>query len=103
MLPYFRKVERDLDFDGPLHGKDGPVAISRVPVSAWPGFTRAVAAALEGMGYANIEDQNARFEDGWFPMALSNDRTRRVVDGDGLSRRAAPARARTSRSAPTRP
>jgi 5-(hydroxymethyl)furfural/furfural oxidase len=24
VLPYFRKLENDLDMDGPLHGKDGP-------------------------------------------------------------------------------
>lgn len=83
VLPYFRKAERDLDFDGPLHGKDGPIAISRVPESTWPGFTRAFAAALEGAGYANIADQNARFEDGWFPMALSIDGTQRITTAMG--------------------
>ena len=25
VLPYFKKVERDLDFDGPYHGKDGRI------------------------------------------------------------------------------
>ena len=29
VLPYYRKLESDLDFDGALHGKDGPVPIRR--------------------------------------------------------------------------
>ena len=27
VLPYYRKLESDQDFDGALHGKDGPVPI----------------------------------------------------------------------------
>ncbi len=92
VLPYFRKAETDLDFDGELHGKHGPIAISRVPVETWPGFTRATAEACTRAGYANIEDQNARFEDGWFPMALSNDRTHRVTTAMGYLDRATRAR-----------
>ena len=77
VLPYFRKLESDLDFKGPLHGNDGPIAISRVPEGDWPGFTRAAAEAFAAAGYTNIKDQNARFEDGFFPVALSADRTQR--------------------------
>jgi 5-(hydroxymethyl)furfural/furfural oxidase len=77
ILPYFRKLESDLDFQGPLHGTDGPIAISRVPESDWPGFTRAAAEAFAAAGYTNIADQNGRFEDGFFPVALSADRTQR--------------------------
>ena len=38
VLPYFRKLERDLDFDGPYHGKDGPITIRRYPTADWTGF-----------------------------------------------------------------
>jgi 5-(hydroxymethyl)furfural/furfural oxidase len=31
VLPYFRKVERDLDFDGPFHGRDGRIPVRRIP------------------------------------------------------------------------
>lgn len=78
VVPYFRKLERDLDYDGPLHGKDGPIAISRVFASEWPGFTRAAAAAFAARGYVDIADQNACFDDGWFAMALSTNRSQRV-------------------------
>ena len=30
VLPYFRKIERDIDFDGPLHGSDGRIPVRRV-------------------------------------------------------------------------
>lgn len=78
VLPYFRKLETDMDYDGPLHGKDGPIAISRVPEREWPGFTRAAAAAFTASGYRNIGDQNAVFEDGWFPMSLTTNRRQRI-------------------------
>ena len=29
-LPYFRKIETDRDFSGPLHGTDGPLTIRRI-------------------------------------------------------------------------
>jgi 5-(hydroxymethyl)furfural/furfural oxidase len=78
MLPFFRKVERDLDFGGPLHGSDGPIPVHRIPREKWPGFSRAVFAAAIAAGYPDIADQNARFEDGVFPQTLSNDGTHRV-------------------------
>ena len=34
VLPYFKKVERDLDFDGPWHGKDGRIPVRRIPQRA---------------------------------------------------------------------
>lgn len=77
VLPYFRKLENDLDYEGPMHGRDGPITVSRVHESQWPGFTRAAAAAFEASGYSNIGDQNGRFDDGWFPMTLSTDRKQR--------------------------
>lgn len=78
VLPYFRKLENDLDYEGPLHGREGPITVSRVQESQWPGFTRAAAAAFEASGYSNIGDQNGRFDDGWFPMALSTNRKQRI-------------------------
>src|SRR5262245_36055032 len=47
VLPYFRMLERDLDFDGPLHGASGPIPVRRHRRDEWPGFCRAVAAAVE--------------------------------------------------------
>ncbi len=94
VLPYFRKLETDLDFDGPLHGKDGPIAISRVPENEWPGFSRAIGAALTERGYSNIGDQNACFDDGWFPLGLSANRRQRVSAAMGYLDAAVRSRAK---------
>jgi 5-(hydroxymethyl)furfural/furfural oxidase len=78
VLPYFRRLETDLDFDGPLHGKDGPIRIRRLPRSVWPGFTRAVAETLTRRGFSYAEDQNGSFGEEQFPIAISNAENRRV-------------------------
>lgn len=78
VLPYFKKVERDLDFDGPLHGKDGRIPVRRIMPDAWPGHPLALAEALEQAGYKYLPDQNGVFEDGYFPIAISNEQERRV-------------------------
>ncbi|WP_263144942.1 GMC family oxidoreductase N-terminal domain-containing protein [Pseudomonas sp. RIT-PI-AD] len=78
VLPYFRKVERDLDFDGPLHGDAGRIPVRRIFPEAWPGHPKAVARALDEAGYRYLPDQNGVFEDGYFPIAISNQDERRV-------------------------
>jgi len=40
VLPFFKKVERDLDFDGPYHGKDGRIPVRRIPPEHWTGHAR---------------------------------------------------------------
>ena len=78
VLPYFRKLESDLDFDGPMHGKDGPLPIRRVAKPNWPPFGIAVGEAFAASGVPFRQDQNAEFEDGIFPPAFSNRNDRRV-------------------------
>ena len=78
VLPFFRKLERDMDFDGPYHGKDGPVSVRRIFPDLWPGYATAAAEAFRLQGYQYREDQNAAFEDGYFPITISNLYDRRV-------------------------
>lgn len=78
VLPYFRRLERDIDFDGPLHGRDGPVPIRRILPERWPPFARAVGRAFERSGLPHRLDQNGEFEDGIFPTAFANLDDRRV-------------------------
>ena len=78
VLPYFRKLETDLDFDGALHGKDGPIPIRRISQPNWPPFGAAVGAAFAESGVPFRRDQNTEFEDGIFPPAFSNRNDRRV-------------------------
>src|SRR5882672_2201835 len=39
VLPYYCRQERDMDFDGPMHGKTGPIPVRRIFPEVWPGFT----------------------------------------------------------------
>ena len=77
MLPYLKKLERDLDFDGPLHNKSGNIPIRRVFPDNWAGFTKSVLKVTEN-DYPYQPDYNGSFEDGSFPLPLSNEDNRRV-------------------------
>jgi 5-(hydroxymethyl)furfural/furfural oxidase len=78
VLPYFKKVERDLDFDGPYHGKDGRIPVRRIPEKHWTRHSLAVAEACKQAGYAFLPDQNGEFVDGYFPVTHSNAAEQRV-------------------------
>ena len=78
VLPYFRKVERDLDFDGPFHGKDGCIPVRRIPQEHWTGHARAVAEACKLAGYVFLPDQNGEFVEGYFAVTHSNQAEQRV-------------------------
>jgi 5-(hydroxymethyl)furfural/furfural oxidase len=78
VLPYFRKVERDLDFDGPLHGKDGRIPVRRIPQAHWTAHAQAVAEACRLAGYPFLPDQNGEFVEGYFPVTHSNRDEQRV-------------------------
>jgi 5-(hydroxymethyl)furfural/furfural oxidase len=78
VLPYFRKVERDLDFDGPFHGKDGRIPVRRISREHWTGHSQAVAAACKLAGYDFLPDQNGEFVEGYFPVTHSNQAEQRV-------------------------
>jgi 5-(hydroxymethyl)furfural/furfural oxidase len=78
VLPFFKKVERDLDFDGPYHGKDGPIPVRRIPPEHWTGHAKAAAEAFKTKGFKFIPDQNGEFVDGYFPVTHSNAEERRV-------------------------
>jgi 5-(hydroxymethyl)furfural/furfural oxidase len=78
VLPYFKKVERDLDFDGPFHGKEGRIPVRRIFPDLWNGHAKAAAEAFAAAGFAYLPDQNGEFKDGYFPIAISNAYDRRV-------------------------
>ena len=79
VLPYFRKLERDIDFEGPLHGNSGPLPIRRIFQDHWAEHAKAVAAGFEDMGFRYLPDQNGEFADGYHPLAISNLYDRRVT------------------------
>ena len=72
VLPFFRKLENDQDFAGPMHGAEGPLPIRRVPFDQWPGQAKAFSAALAADGLPLLRDQNGEFQDGHYPITISN-------------------------------
>jgi len=78
VLPYFRKLESDRDFDGPLHGKDGPLPIRRVPRSAWPPLALAIEQYCRSRSIPFVADLNGDFRDGYGAVPMCNTETRRA-------------------------
>jgi 5-(hydroxymethyl)furfural/furfural oxidase len=72
VLPFYRKLECDLDFDGELHGKDGPVPIRRTAREDWAPLARAVHAFAQERQIPFIADMNADFRDGHGAVPMSN-------------------------------
>jgi 5-(hydroxymethyl)furfural/furfural oxidase len=87
VLPYFRKVERDMDFDGEYHGKEGRIPVSRIFPTLWNGHAKASGEAFADAGYKFLPDQNGLFEDGYFPVTSSNVYERRVSAAVGYQGR----------------
>ena len=56
VLPHFRAIETDLDFDGPLHGSDGPILVRRV--AEFDGCTASFVRSVTEFGYAWVPDLN---------------------------------------------
>lgn len=80
VLPYFRRLETDLDFDDEFHGRDGPVPIRRyredelVPVQA------AFVQAMRALGYPETPDNNHPQSTGLGPHPMNKQgRTRMSV------------------------
>ena len=78
VLPYFKKIERDMDFDGPYHNQSGRIPVRRIFPEQWNGFSKGAGAAFEAAGFAYLPDQNGEFRDGYFPITSSNAYERRV-------------------------
>jgi 5-(hydroxymethyl)furfural/furfural oxidase len=83
VLPYFNKLERDLDFSGPLHGNAGPIPIRRTPCGEWAPFSMAVGRAISRRGFRSFSDYNADFGEGQSSMPMANLPDRRVSASSG--------------------
>lgn len=56
VLPHFRAIENDLDFDTAVHGSDGPITVRRV--SEFDGCTASFVSAAMAAGHPWIADLN---------------------------------------------
>ena len=58
VLPFFRKMESDLDIQDDFHGADGPMPVRRRQSAAWPDIQRAFYDACLQAGFGATEDTN---------------------------------------------
>jgi choline dehydrogenase-like flavoprotein len=94
MLDAFLRVEDDLDYGGDgLHGKGGPLPLSRVPVAELAPLDRAMGAALVDLGYPQCDDYHALDATGVSRIALTMRDGHRVSTNDAYVE---PARARAN-------
>lgn len=92
VLPYFRKLEDDLEFgDKPYHGKDGPIPVFRAPLEKWGNVDRALREAGLDLGYPWDPDLNAPTGSGVATYAINSRDGKRVSVNDGYLE---PARSR---------
>lgn len=59
VLPYFRRLETDLDFTSAFHGNDGPIPVSRVESASYAPITDMFVGAAVNAGWAHDPDKNA--------------------------------------------
>jgi 5-(hydroxymethyl)furfural/furfural oxidase len=78
VLPFYKKVERDMDFDGPLHGKEGRIPVRRIFPEHWTEHAKASAKAFHEAGFEYLPDQNGEWKNGYYPITISNAYERRV-------------------------
>ena len=76
--PIFKKLETDVDIADDWHGNDGPIKVRRVPEEHWTGHSKAMFETFKRAKYKYLPDQNGHFEDGFFPVTISNFDEKRV-------------------------
>jgi 5-(hydroxymethyl)furfural/furfural oxidase len=78
VLPYFRRLETDLDFAGNAHGNSGPIPIRRVDQPHWTPLARGADGYAQLRQLPFIADMNADFRDGYCSLPMSNSPSRRA-------------------------
>ena len=68
VLPHFRAIETDVDFDTSLHGSTGPILVRRV--SEFDGCTASFVRSAGEAGYRWIEDLNGATRDEPLPKGI---------------------------------
>jgi predicted dehydrogenase (TIGR03970 family) len=80
VLPYFRRLENDLDFPGgDFHGNDGPIPVRRFKREEWLPTSRAFYDTCAALGFPQDPDQNHPDSNGVGARPLNN------IDGVRMS------------------
>ena len=75
VLPFYRRLEHDLDFGGDYHGQDGPIPVRRWRRDEWLSPQSAFFDACQALGFPESADHNAPGASGVGPIPLN------TVDG----------------------
>ena len=72
VLPYFRKLESDMDIRDDFHGSDGPIPIRRHKRETWLPFQSAFYQACVDAGFPEHPDMNNPETTGVGPVPMNN-------------------------------
>ena len=72
VLPYFRKLERDLDFGGDFHGREGPIPVRRFKREDWRPSLEAFYQVCRSAGFPHESDMNSPDTSGVGPRPLNS-------------------------------
>ncbi|HET9904618.1 MAG TPA: GMC family oxidoreductase N-terminal domain-containing protein [Xanthobacteraceae bacterium] len=77
VLPYFKRLETDVDFPNEWHGTDGPTVIRRHDPKDWPPLSRAARDYAANRQMPFIADMNADFRDGLCAVPIAATKEKR--------------------------
>ena len=72
VLPYFRKMETDLDFQDDFHGSTGPIPVCRPKRETWLPFPKAFYQSCVDAGFTEHPDMNHPEATGVSPYPMNN-------------------------------
>ena len=72
VLPFLTKLERDLDFGGDFHGKEGPIPVRRFQREDWRPSLEAFYQVCRSAGFPHESDMNSPDTSGVGPRPLNN-------------------------------
>jgi 5-(hydroxymethyl)furfural/furfural oxidase len=72
VLPFFRKLETDLDFHDAQHGGEGPIPIRRLKWDDWTPLARGAREFAQSRQIPFVADMNGDFRDGHCALPMSN-------------------------------
>jgi choline dehydrogenase len=72
LLPYFRKIETDVDYHDDYHGTDGPIFVHHAKREAWHWTQLAFYNACRAAGFPDCPDHNSPSASGVGPSISNN-------------------------------